>query len=419
LKRKAIMAVLLIGTLDTKGVEFLFVRDFLRATGVEVLVLDAGILRPPAFPPDVTREQVFAAAGENLESLRKSGDRGRAVDAAARGAARVAQDLHRQGRVDGVLSLGGSAGTAIGTAAMRALPFGVPKLMVSTLASGQVRPYVGQSDVCMMYSVVDISGLNRISRRVLANAASAMAGMARGMSTPTTDDDDDRPMIAATMFGVTTPCVEGARARVERAGYETLVFHATGVGGLTMEKFIAEGRIAGVLDLTTTELADELAGGVCSAGGNRLTAAALRGVPQVISLGALDMVNFGAPDSVPEKYRNRLFHVHNSSVTLMRTTPEENDQLGKEIAHKASAAKGPTAVLVPLRGVSALDKKGEPFWNPSADAALFQSLRDWMSPDVELIEYDLHINDPLFAQAAAEKLLLFLRSAEPVRLNGG
>jgi uncharacterized protein (UPF0261 family) len=405
------MAVLLIGTLDTKGVEFQYVRDRLRAVGVDVLVLDAGILRPPAFPPDVPREQVFVAAGEDLDALRKSGDRGRAVEAAARGAAHVAQELHRQGRVDGVLSLGGSAGTAIGTTAMRALPFGVPKLMVSTMASGQVRPYVGQSDVCMMYSVVDISGLNRISRRVLANAAAAMAGMVRGLAAPTTDGDD-RPMIAATMFGVTTPCVDAARVRVERAGYETLVFHATGTGGLTMETFIAEGQIAGVLDLTTTELADELAGGVLSAGRDRLTAAALRGVPQVISLGALDMVNFGSPDSVPEKYRGRLFHAHNSSVTLMRTTPEENDQLGKEIAHKASAARGPTAVLVPLRGVSALDREGGPFWNPKADAALFQSLRNWMSPDVELVELDMHINDPAFAEAAAEKLLGFLRSGE-------
>jgi uncharacterized protein (UPF0261 family) len=400
------MAVLLIGTLDTKGVEFQYVRDRLRASGADVLVLDAGVLRPPVFPPDVPREQVFAAAGEDLETLRKSGDRGRAVEAAARGAAKVAQALHRQGRVDGVLGLGGSAGTAIGTAAMRALPFGVPKLMVSTMASGQVRPYVGQSDVCMMYSVVDISGLNRINRRVLANAAAAMAGMARGLAAPT--NGDNRPLIAATMFGVTTPCVDAARVRVERAGYETLVFHATGTGGLTMESFIAEGQIAGVLDLTTTELADELAGGVLSAGRDRLTAAALRGVPQVISLGALDMVNFGPPDSVPEKYRDRLFHAHNSSVTLMRTTPEENDQLGKEIAHKASAARGPTAVFVPLRGVSALDREGGAFWNPKADAALFQSLRNWMSPDVELVELDLHINDPAFAEAAAGMLLRFL-----------
>ncbi len=401
------MPVLLIGTLDTKGVEFAFVRDLLREAGVDVLVLDAGVLRPPAFAPDVPREQVFAAAGADVEAIRQAADRGRAVEAAARGAARVVLELHRQGRIDAVLGLGGSAGTAIGTAAMRALPFGVPKLMVSTMASGQVRPYVGQSDVCMMHSVVDVSGLNRISRRVLANAAAAIAGMVRGAKAPAAGGED-RPLIAATMFGVTTPCVDAARAHVEHAGYETLVFHATGTGGRTMEGFIADGQIAGVLDLTTTELADELVGGVLSAGRDRLTAAALRGTPQVISLGALDMVNFGPPDTVPEKYRGRLFHQHNPQVTLMRTTPEENDRLGKEIAHKASAAKGPTAVFVPLRGVSALDREGGPFWQPEADAALFQSLRDWMSPDVEFVELDLHINDPAFAEAAAATLLRYL-----------
>ena len=401
------MAVLLIGTLDTKGAEFRHVRDLLREAGVDVLVLDAGVLGPPAFAPDVPRPDVFAAAGETLEALQAAGDRGRAVDAAARGAAVIAVDLHRRGRVDGVLGLGGSAGTAIATAAMRALPFGVPKLMVSTVASGQVRPYVGQSDVCLMHSVVDISGLNRISRRVLANAAAAMAGMVRGRIAPSVGGDD-RPLIAATMFGVTTPCVDAARARVEAAGYETLVFHATGVGGRTMETFITEGQIAGVLDLTTTELADELVGGVLGAGRDRLTAAALHGTPQVISLGALDMVNFGPPDTVPERFHGRLFHRHNPSVTLMRTTPEENDLLGKEIAHKASAARGPTAVLVPLRGVSALDRAGGAFWDPAADAALFQSLRDWMSPDVKLVELDLHINDPPFAEAAADVLLGFL-----------
>jgi len=401
------MAVLLIGTLDTKGVECQYLRDRLRGAGVDALVLDAGVLGPPAFAADVPREELFAAAGESLDALRTAGDRGRAVEAAARGAAAVARDLHGRGRVDGVLGLGGSAGTVIGTAAMRALPFGVPKLMVSTVASGQVRPYVGRSDVCMMYSVVDVSGLNRVSRRVLANAAAAMAGMVRGAGAAT-ESGEDRPLIAATMFGVTTPCVDAARARVERAGYETLVFHATGVGGRTMEAFITEGQIAGVLDLTTTELADELVGGVLGAGRDRLTAAALRGVPQVISLGALDMVNFGPPDTVPERFAGRLFHRHNASVTLMRTTPEENDLLGKEIAHKASAARGPTAVLAPLRGVSALDREGGPFWAPAADAALFQSLRNWMSPDVALVELDLHVNDPAFAEAAAGTLLRFL-----------
>jgi uncharacterized protein (UPF0261 family) len=404
------MAVLLIGTLDTKGNEVRFVRDLLHGAGVRTLVLDAGVLQPPAFDPDIRGEQVYAAAGTSLDAVRNAGDRGRAIEAAANGAARLAVELHARGQVEGVLGLGGSAGTTIATAAMRALPFGVPKLMVSTLAGGHVRPYVGVRDVTMMPSVVDISGLNHISRTVLANAARAMAGMVRG--TPSAPPDPEaRPLLTATMFGVTTPCVEAARAAAEQAGYEVLVFHATGIGGLTMESFIADGLVRGVLDLTTTELADELVGGVLSAGPDRLTAAALRGVPQVISLGALDMVNFGPPDTVPEKFRGRRFYQHNPTVTLMRTTPEENDQLGKEIAHKASASRGPAAVLVPLRGVSAIDAEGGPFWWPEADAALFQSLRNWMSPHVRLLELDLHINDPAFARAAAEALLGMLAKA--------
>jgi uncharacterized protein (UPF0261 family) len=415
------MPVLLIGTLDTKGVEFQFVRDLLHGANIDCLVLDAGVLRPPLFPPDVPREDVYRAGGTTLESIQAAGDRGKAIAAAAQGAAALAAKLHAEGKVEGVLGLGGSAGTTIATAAMRALPFGVPKLMVSTMASGQVRPYVGVRDVTMMYSVVDLSGLNRISRKVLANAASAMIGMVQegrrhrqqtvGSESghrQQTVDTGDRPLVTATMFGVTTPCVESARAVVEQAGYEVLVFHATGTGGQTMEAFVRDGLIAGVLDVTTTELADELVGGVLSAGPDRLTAAALRGVPQVIGLGALDMVNFGPPETVPEKFAARRFYQHNPTVTLMRTTPEENDRLGKEIAHKASAARGPTAVYVPLCGVSALDREGQAFWWPEADRALFDSLRLWMSPHVRLVELDLHVNDPAFAEAMAKGLLEML-----------
>jgi uncharacterized protein (UPF0261 family) len=400
------MAVVLIGTLDTKGTEIQFVRDLVRAAGLETLVIDAGALGEPAFPADVGREDVFAAAGTTLAAVRQAADRGRAIEAAARGVSRLVADLHGRGRVSGVLGLGGSAGTTIGTAAMRGLPFGVPKLMVSTLASGQVKQWVGVRDILMLPSVVDISGLNRISRTVLANAANAMIGMVRGQKSEVRDQkSEDRPLVTATMFGVTTPCVEAARRVVEQAGFEVLVFHATGTGGMTMESFIADGLITGVLDLTTTELADELVGGILTAGRDRLTAAGLRGVPQVISLGALDMVNFGPPETVPEQFRGRRFYQHNAAVTLMRTTPEENDRLGKEIAEKASAARGPTAVLVPRRGVSAIDREGQPFWWPEADAALFQSLRQWMSPHVRLEKFDLHINDAAFADAAACTLL--------------
>ena len=397
------MAVLLIGTLDTKGVEVSFVRDLLRRGGVECLVLDAGVLGTPPYPGDIAREAVFTSAGTTLAAVRSAGDRGRAVTAAARGASLLCRKLHAEGRIDGVLGLGGSAGTTIATAAMRELPLGMPKLMVSTMASGQVRPYVGVRDILMLHSVVDLSGLNRVSRVILANAAHAMLGLVRDR-VPVASVGD-RPIVAATMFGVTTPCVEVARAACERAGFEVLVFHATGSGGQTMESLIDDGLVVGVLDVTTTELADELVGGTLSAGPDRLTAAASRGIPQVIGLGALDMVNFGPPETVPERFRQRRFHQHNSTVTLMRTTPPENDRLGKEIALKASAAKGPTTVFVPLRGVSALDKEGQPFWWPEADRALFQSLRDWMSPHVRLVELDLHINDPEFAEAMARGLL--------------
>jgi uncharacterized protein (UPF0261 family) len=404
------MPVVLVGTLDTKGVEFAFVRDVLHQNGIETLVLDTGVMQQPHFPPDIPREQVYAAAGTTLEAVRKAADRGKAIEAAARGAAKIVAELHAAGKVDGVLGLGGSAGTTIGTAAMRALPFGVPKLMVSTLASGQVRQYVGVRDICMMHSVVDISGLNWISQTVLATAAAAMAGMVHAHGWQPAGMAKDKPLVSATMFGVTTTCVEAARRIVEQSGYEVLVFHATGTGGMTMESFIADGLIRGVLDITTTELADELVGGILSAGCDRLTAAGLQGVPQVISLGALDMVNFGPPETVPDKFQGRRFYQHNPTVTLMRTTPDENDQLGKEIAQKASAARGPTAVLVPLRGVSAIDKEGQPFWWPEADAALFQSLRNWMSPHVRLVELDLNVNDPEFSQAAAEQLLRMMET---------
>ncbi|OWK36265.1 Tm-1-like ATP-binding domain-containing protein [Fimbriiglobus ruber] len=402
------MTVLLIGTLDTKGEEIAYVRDRLLAAGVGVLVADAGVLGPPTVSYDLSRQELYAAGGGRFDDISRAADRGRAMTAAAEGAAKLADQLYRGGKITGVFGLGGSAGTTIGTAAMRALPVGVPKVMVSTLASGQVQPFVGTRDVTMIYSVVDLAGINRVSRRVLDNAAAAMAGMLKGREAGLAGVDD-KPVVAATMFGVTTPCVEAARRVVEAAGFEVLVFHATGSGGRTMEGLIRDGLIAGVLDLTTTELADELAGGILSAGRDRLTAAAITGVPQVISVGALDMVNFGPPDTVPDKYRDRRFYQHNPNVTLMRTTPEENDRLGQEVAQKASAARGPTAILLPLRGVSAIDAEGKPFWWPEADAALFQSIRNWVAPDVDVVELDLHINDPAFAAAAAEKLLGMIR----------
>ena len=393
------MAVLVVGTLDTKGAEVGYVRDRLTAAGVPVLVADAGSGGPPTIPHDIPRDQLFPPGP-------LPADRGTAVRLAADGAAKLAARLYREGRLTGVLGLGGSAGTTVGTAAMRAVPVGMPKVMVSTLASGDVRPYVGTRDVMMLHSVVDLCGLNRVSRAVLDNAAAAMAGMVReGARGKGRGASEDKPLVTATMFGVTTPCVEAARGTVAAAGYEVLVFHATGVGGRTMEGLIRDRLVSGVLDLTTTELADELVGGVMAAGPDRLTAAAIEGVPQVISVGAVDMVNFGPPETVPERFAGRRFYHHNTTVTLMRTTPEENDRIGKEVAEKASAAKGPTAVLLPLRGVSAIDVEGGPFWWPEADAALFQSVRNWAYPPDLVEEVDAHVNDPAFAEAAAGRLL--------------
>ncbi|MBS0261904.1 MAG: Tm-1-like ATP-binding domain-containing protein [Planctomycetes bacterium] len=408
------MPVVLVGTFDTKGTEFQFVRDVLHGLGLATLAVDAGVNPPVGIQPEISRELVFAAADTQFDTILARHDRGEAVEAAARGAAQVISELYHAGKLEGVLGLGGSAGTTIGTAAMRALPFGVPKLMVSTLASGQVRQFVGVRDILMLHSVVDISGLNRISRIVLENAARAIAGMVRfqdstsrvGQSAVGAESSAcaEHPLIAATMFGVTTPCVDAARRQLEGTGAEVLVFHATGTGGMTMESFIADGLIHGVLDLTTTELADELVGGILSAGPERLTAAGRRGIPQVISVGAVDMVNFGPRDTVPAKFADRLFYQHNANVTLMRTTPAENLEIGREIARKANAATGPTVVLLPLRGVSAIDAEGGPFWWPAADEALFAGIRETLNPRVRLLELDRHINDPEIATAAATTL---------------
>ena len=400
------MSIYLLATLDTKGAEAAFVRDRLCALGQSVTVVDVGGLGPAtAITADIPREQVFAAAAFPFNPLQNH-DRGTAVHAAAVGAANLAAQAYARGQLSGVLALGGSAGTTIGTAAMRALPIGVPKLMVSTLASGQVRPWVADKDILMLNSVVDIAGINRISRRVLGEAAAAMAGLVQFRLA---EQPSEKPLIAATMFGVTTPCVQRARRILEEAGYEVLVFHATGNGGQAMESLIRDGLFVGVLDITTTELADELVGGILSAGPDRLTAAGEMGIPQVVSLGALDMVNFGPRDTVPEKFASRQFHVHNSSVTLMRTTASENAQLGALIAKKLSLARGKSCLLIPLRGVSAIDRAGQPFDDPPARQALFNALRDGAG-EVECLSLDCHINDEQFAVAAANQLLRMLEN---------
>lgn len=396
------MSVHLFTTLDTKGQEAQFLRNALQSLGVAVTLVDTGCLGEPAVAADISREAVFEAAGTTLAAMRARNDRGEAVSAAARGAEAIARAAHAQGRLHGVLGLGGGAGTTIGTAAMRCLPIGVPKLMVSTLASGQVNHFVGSSDILMLNSIVDISGINRISRVVLTRAAQAMAGMALG-ATPAVSAED-KPLVAASMFGVTTPCVEAARAVLEAAGCEVLVFHATGSGGRTLESLAASGMLAGVLDITTTELADELVGGFLSAGPERLTAAGKRGIPQVVSAGALDMVNFHGIDTVPEAFRNRTLYRHNANVTLMRTTAAECAELGRIIGRKLAAAQGPTRFLFPTKGVSGIDRAGQPFDDPAARAALLAGFKETHGT-VPLEVREEHINDAGFAQATARELL--------------
>ncbi len=396
--------ILLIGTFDTKGAEFAYVRDLILERGHLVVTIDVGVIGVPGLVADVSATQVAEAGGCSLTVLRSGGDRAAALDVMITGAIKVALQLNGEGRCDGLLGLGGSGGTAVATAVMRALPIGLPKIMVSTLASGDTRPYVGVSDITLMYSVVDIGGLNRLSRRILSNAAGAVCGMVE-QSLPTVED---KPLLAATMFGVTTPCVTAMREQLEQSGYEVLVFHATGSGGQALENLIEAGFVAGVADVTTTEWCDELVGGVLSAGPQRLESAGRKGLPQVVSCGALDMVNFWAFDTVPEKFRFRRFHRHNENVTLMRTTPDECSDLGRILAEKLNVAKGPVTVFIPLRGVSALDQDGQPFYWPEADAALFASLRQHLQSPVQLVELDLHINDSEFAKALADKLLEML-----------
>ena len=392
--------IAILGTMDTKGVEHAFVAGQIRARGHQTLVIDTGSAGEPGLKPDITRVEVAAAAGVDYAALAARRDRGEAVSAMAKGAPVVLAQLVAAGKIHGVISLGGGGGTAIGTAAMRSLPIGFPKLMVSTLASGNTSPYVGVKDIVMFPSITDIAGLNRISRQLLARAAGAICGMVEAQPPLAAD----KPIIAASQFGNTTPCVDRARQMLEAAGFEVLVFAAVGTGGRTMESLIESGMVAGVLDVTTTEWADELVGGVLGAGPTRLEAAARHGVPAVVSTGCLDMVNFGPPETVPAKFQGRLFYQHNPQVTLMRTTPEENRELGRILASKLNLSTGPVTLMLPLRGGSVISAPGGPFHSPEADRALFVSLRKDLRSDIPVIELDCAINDPPFAEACARAM---------------
>jgi uncharacterized protein (UPF0261 family) len=407
-----VQAIYAAATMDTKGQELAYVANRLRAAGLAVVTVDVGTRGPTSNRADVDRTTVarcHPTESGRAEAIHE-GDRGRAITAMSQAFEAFLRAEFELGLVSGVIGIGGSGGTALITPAMRALPIGLPKVMVSTVVSGNVAPYVGVSDITLMHSVVDIAGLNAVSRAVLANAAGAIAGMVQHRVPP----EGSKPALGMTMFGVTTPCVTAVREALEVVGFDCLVFHATGTGGQAMEKLVEAGLIHGVLDITTTEVADEVAGGILSAGPARFDAILRAKVPYVVSAGALDMVNFGALSSVPESYRDRRLHIHNAQVTLMRTTPEENRRIARWIASKLNRAESAFCILIPEKGVSALDAPGEPFHDPDADAALFNELELAVerAPDRQILRLPLHINDRAFAQALVDSFLrLYLAKA--------
>jgi len=389
-----------IATCDTKGHELAFVAEAIRRAGGNVTTVDVGTGDAAVVPSDVPRETVAACHPSGAAFVIAKTDRGEAVAAMSEALAMFLLREHEAGKVSGAIGLGGTGGTALIAPALRALPIGMPKLLVSTVASGNTAQYVGCCDITLMPSVVDVAGINTVSRQVLSNAAHAIAGMVSHRS----ELVSERTAIGMTMFGVTTPCVTAVRERLEAEGNDVLVFHATGTGGQAMEKLVESGLIGGVLDVTTTEVADEIAGGVFKAGPARFDVILERRVPYVLSLGALDMVNFGALETVPPQFRDRKLHVHNPQITLMRTTPDENRQCARWIAAKLNRSTAPLIVVIPEGGVSALDAPGQPFWDPDADAALYHELESALetTPTRVVRRLPHHINDPAFAQALVD-----------------
>jgi uncharacterized protein (UPF0261 family) len=404
--------IAILGTLDSKGPEHEFLADQIRAAGYHTLLINAGSLLAPGLQPDISAEVVAAAAGGDWQAVLARQDRGECVVLMARGATAIVADLVEAGRVQGIISLGGGGGTAICTAAMRALPIGFPKVMVSTLASGNTAPYVGTKDIVMIPAIADVAGINRLTRVIFENAAGAICGMVAAAERRRAQPLSDKPLIVASMFGNTTACVTEAKQRLEAAGYEVLIFAATGNGGRAMESLVESGLVSGVLDITTTEWADELLGGVLSAGPDRLEGAAKAAVPAIVTPGCLDMVNFGEPQTVPDKYEGRTFYHHNPQVTLMRTSAEECSTLGKMIAEKINAYTAPVTVLLPTKAISVISAEGKPFHDAQADQALFTALKAHLRSGIPVIEMDVEINDPRFSQACAEALLENIKKAE-------
>lgn len=407
--------IVLVGALDTKGEDFRFVKDRIESEGLGTFVIDVGILGEPAFRPDISSADIAIAGGSRIDLLRAHKDKTESMRVMTKGATAIVRQLYDESRLHGILGMGGTGGTAVASACMRLLPIGIPKVLVSTAGSGDMSAFLGFKDITVFPSIVDVAGVNRISRLLYANAAAAIAGMARKRSLPASDD---RPLIAASMFGNTTPCVERAKAVLEAGSNEVLVFHATGTGGKAMVSLCEEGLLAGVLDITTTELADEVCGGVFSAGLCRVNMGAHRPVPIVIAPGCVDMCNFWGPDTIPPKYRNRQLYEWNPNVTLMRTNVEENVRIGELIAETANACTGKVVILLPMKGVSMLDSEGQPFWDEEADAACYAAIRRTAKPGTPIVEVDANINDPRFANLAAADLLGMLEHSNARSQSG-
>jgi len=398
--------VILIGTLDTKGVEYQFAKERFKKSGLNTILIDAGIIGESVVKADISNEEVARAGGEALATLKNLGDRGYAVSVMTQGVNQIVQDLHKKNQCDAVFALGGSGGSTISSFAMRNLPIGIPKVLVSTLIASNASSFIGESDMALFASVVDIAGINSISAKVIANAVDATIGMIKGVKVEITNN---KKLVSASMFGVTTTCVTNARKILEENDLEVITFHMTGSGGKSMENLIRQGFINASLDVTTTELADEIVGGALSAGPTRLTAARDKKIPQVVSVGALDMVNFGPKETVPEKFKNRNLYVHNENVTLMRTTAEECEKIAFDICEKLNQSTSKVTLMLPLLGVSAIATKGQVFYDQGADEALFSTFRKNLKPNVELVELNCAINDQEFSDALAFKLLSLLK----------
>ena len=401
--------IALVGALDTKSEDLAFVKEYIESREIETVVIDIGVLGEPGFTPDIRNDKVSSAGGKSIEELRDNEDKTESMEVMYRGLTEIVPDLYEQGRLQGIFSMGGSNATEIATAAMRELPLGVPKVMVSTMAGGDVSEYVDIHDVVMFPSVADVAGVNKITRPIYTNAAGAICGMVQAEAP--TSEKDDRPIIAASMFGNTTQSVQQCKEILAGKDYETTAFHAVGTGGRTIDKLGAEGYFAGILDITTTEIADEVCGGVFSAGSDRLVSALRKGVPTMVAPGCVDMANFGSRETVPEKYQDRKLYEWNPQVTLMRTNREENMKIGKMLASNINQAGGPVSVLLPLQGVSMLDSKGKDFWAPEIDRACFEALRENLDEDVPVYEVDCNINQRKFSQRATELILDMLRSS--------